>query len=1328
MPIHENILERLRKNDPSLTELDLSNSGLTDADIIALCIALKNNTNLTSLVLLNNKISDTGAQALAESKILSMLNLQHNKIGVVGVQALAKSTTLTTLAISGNLIGEQDAIALAGSATLTTLDLSWTPDPSWTPETKAAIKMMLKYNKERAGLLVPPAKPPKPPKPAATPAPQIDKGKRPAARGITPEPESKIDAEILQRLRSNDPTLTALDLSSRELTDADVIELCNALEKNTSLDTLDLDHNQIGDAGAQALAGSKTLTMLGLGHNQIGDAGAQALAENKTPTVLDLGHNQIGDAGAQALAESKTLTVLDLGHNQIGDAGAKALAENKTLTVLDLEHNQISDAGAKALAKSKTLTVLTLSHNQISDVAQKQVERQLAQNISQANALKSAIQSEDIPRAEALLKKGVRIRAEYIDGKPCFNGGLLHMAVAYRNFKLLSLLLRYSSQFEYHVRNKDGLTFQELAKKIGFSLEGLIPSPNFTTTPTQQINKGKKPAIRATTPQPESKIDAEILQRLRSNDPTLTTLNLSRKDLTDKDILILCQALETNTSLKKLYLEWNQIGDEGAIALARHKEFTTLTFFANNITDIGAKAFKNHHALTTLILQGNPVGAEGLAAIKTMLTLNKAQKIWPGLKWNSPGSEPHEPVAAPVKQSSQIDETILRKLRNNDPSLVELSLTKQKLTDADVLILCEALKKNTAVKTLNLWNNQIGDQGAIALAQNKTLTTLQLGCNKISDAGAKALSLNKSFTTLHLQTNQVGDLGAAALSQSTTLKALDLRKNKITDTGAQAFSQNTTLSTLDLEHNQVGEAAMAEIKAMVQRNRGSKVAQTTVKSVNIQPDTQTFGAWANSAFANPRSQKSLAILNSLSDATLEYIQNLNPSEQDEIKSLLLKLKQQQTVLEETLDPVIRKQRADSNTRQAIRIIEQHPDTKLYFEALLRTMDQTLWAALVIRSGKVEQTPQLWARFLTGVSQAVGLFVPAAAPFVSLLNHAINTADEFSSYRNMKAISSWVLLSDEISHFCLSLAIECTQAKKQEIKGNFDLPKPMQSTLSKLKNNCQALFIQVKSGERFKPAEERAVLDAYYLLSHMMAVKPKNNEQDVKIAQLVLLLTGAPLKTAPRTPQRPQKPGATTNSNSNNNANLNVETAPVGFQAALLAFQRVENEQKARNKELDELKKSFSKTASTTELLAKKVTELEAENKALREKLNEKDKRDNLMGGAGNGSGRQVQAQEIDLTHPDLPQGVAPKEVFVIMYKQTQQQQVQLQAVVEMTTNLGQRASQLEESDQISQSNTARFERHITHQVATAMTKANLVAANMQAETFTRNNGSASKKQ
>jgi len=55
---------------------------------------------------------------------------------------------------------------------------------------------------------------------------------------------------------------------------------------------------------------------------------SDALKSNTTLTTLDLSHNSIGDSGAESLSDAlksnSTLTTLYLNNNSIGDSGAKS--------------------------------------------------------------------------------------------------------------------------------------------------------------------------------------------------------------------------------------------------------------------------------------------------------------------------------------------------------------------------------------------------------------------------------------------------------------------------------------------------------------------------------------------------------------------------------------------------------------------------------------------------------------------------------------------------------------------------------------------------------------------------------------------------------------------------------------------------------------------------------------------------------------------------------------------------------------------------------------------------------------------------------------------
>eukprot|EP00035_Acanthoeca_spectabilis_P002405 m.87402 g.87402 ORF g.87402 m.87402 type:complete len:1814 (+) comp11554_c0_seq1:414-5855(+) len=173
-------------------------------------------------------------------------------------------------------------------------------------------------------------------------------------------------------------------------------DLFLALAPNSTLQTLRLEDNQLGDTGAISLAaalkGHASLCELYLHTNCIGDDGAEALgAALEHNTVLRVLHfgltgavfsfypsgfgNFIGDRGARALARmlevNTALVELDLTLNRIELSGAEALGEalnrNSALQTLRIARNNFGGTGVAAFLKrfenNCTLKHLDLSNS-----------------------------------------------------------------------------------------------------------------------------------------------------------------------------------------------------------------------------------------------------------------------------------------------------------------------------------------------------------------------------------------------------------------------------------------------------------------------------------------------------------------------------------------------------------------------------------------------------------------------------------------------------------------------------------------------------------------------------------------------------------------------------------------------------------------------------------------------------------------------------------------------------------------------------------------------------------------------------------------------------
>ena len=190
---------------------------------------------------------------------------------------------------------------------------------------------------------------------------------------------------VTEALATN-TTITSLLLGTDGIGDAGAADVARLIACNAHLESVYLGCNKIGKAGVAALA--ETLTQNGsvqglwLKRNYIGTEGAHSLAamlrRNQTLRTLDLVNTLPGLEGLTALVEvlvheNRTVERLYLGGNGIDAEGAALLANllrtNPMIKALLLNVNDLGDAGtlllADALRENRTLTELGLASNGI---------------------------------------------------------------------------------------------------------------------------------------------------------------------------------------------------------------------------------------------------------------------------------------------------------------------------------------------------------------------------------------------------------------------------------------------------------------------------------------------------------------------------------------------------------------------------------------------------------------------------------------------------------------------------------------------------------------------------------------------------------------------------------------------------------------------------------------------------------------------------------------------------------------------------------------------------------------------------------------------------
>jgi Ran GTPase-activating protein (RanGAP) involved in mRNA processing and transport len=319
--------------------------------------------------------------------------------------------------------------------------------------------------------------------------------------------------------------------------------------------------------------------------------------------------------------------------------------------------------------------------------------------------------------------------------------------------------------------------------------------------------------------------------RAFSNYTCLSKLFLRSTKVSDVGMTALAQALKSNATVKVIDLDlgMNKVGIAGwtsfSQALARNTSVETLTIF-DSLSDDGAvpvfAALKRNTTLTKLDLESNNVGQKGAAMLAEALECNTSLSTL-NLSYNAIGDEGYTALLRVLKESnislknielgshwraSPMVDAIHKVVSANRAGIRllhaqgEIDLTARMFRPAQILL--EDLATNTTVTVLILASNKVCDEGAVLISEvlgaNRTLVKIGLSANGIGDIGALAL--------------------AAALRENTTLKGLDLTDNYITDLGvaslADSLKTNKSLTNLSLSRNRCcndGAMAMADALA-----------------------------------------------------------------------------------------------------------------------------------------------------------------------------------------------------------------------------------------------------------------------------------------------------------------------------------------------------------------------------------------------------------------------------------------------------------------------------------------------------------------------------------
>lgn len=292
-------------------------------------------------------------------------------------------------------------------------------------------------------------------------------------------------------------------------------------------------------------------------------------------------------------------------------------------------------------------------------------------------------------------------------------------------------------------------------------------------------------------------------QTLGANDKSAIS-NISQSGL-----MQLANDLPQNSFCERLDMRYNALGPEDAILMS--------------------EGLQSNKGLVALQMQVNEIKDEGTAALCDAL-IQQAQMQEEAL------NEMREAAATAAAAAARGGRRGGVAAQNHIVRVVEeLNLCSNEIGDDGAAAIAEWMHTPSArPKIVLLRQNRIGPVGvgkiAKALPQCGCLTTLALGLNDVGDEGAQSLADgmmdNFSLTHLDLGANGIGSDGCRhfgqMLADNHVLKRLDLRINRIRDDGCgylmEALLENTTLKELDLSSNSIRDGSVAAIGDMLLHN------------------------------------------------------------------------------------------------------------------------------------------------------------------------------------------------------------------------------------------------------------------------------------------------------------------------------------------------------------------------------------------------------------------------------------------------------------------------------------------------------------------------------
>lgn len=343
-------------------------------------------------------------------------------------------------------------------------------------------------------------------------------------------------------------------------------------------------------------------------------------------------------------------------------------------------------------------------------------------------------------------------------------------------------------------------------------------------------------------------IPSALIKAIQSNEPTLTSIDLSTYFPSSEDIDQLIEALETNSKLRSIKCSTGRITDLHLRRLARIESLrhiecsiawellpeTAQAIAESNIIELGiisttikkeaAACLVSSRKLQRLDISGHYFGGNGvieaLAQSTTLKELNisnnnlddkncaplaKNKSILKlNINGNSNISDTGIKAIAGMKQLMSLSaQSISAKEKGfyalaKLPALKSLNIAHTKPTDNGF----KYLACSQSIETLNICNTGLSNKHLPSFISNESLRDLDASYNKISSKGAKMIHYLSRIKRLDLDKNEIGDHGAECLSKMSNLRDLNIAQNPLTLNGIEHLARSKSLRKLNISQTE----------------------------------------------------------------------------------------------------------------------------------------------------------------------------------------------------------------------------------------------------------------------------------------------------------------------------------------------------------------------------------------------------------------------------------------------------------------------------------------------------------------------------------------------